>query len=729
MKTSKDQIKKKSKKNKAKKGVKTTHPKKAVAQKPKPLSAIKADNLDADSTKKIALGLLVLSFLVYVGWALLSKGTWDDDCVGRYFNTLNAFNNPSEFIGMWNRPLWVTIFAIPVQVSYLAVPILMTAFGLVAGYSLFLSMKMRNISYPFLIILFLLFQPYYLGTGNDAMTEPLAAAIICISYYMLLQKKWLPFVLLGALLPLARAELLTHLLFWFIPLVVHKQYKLIPLLGAGVAVWALAAGIITGDWLYLYNETIGNEISENRYGSQPVNTYISRYFYVIGPVVFFFLIMGFVRAIHERKASLFIEGQFLFGFTLYTLFASKIVLGQSAGFLRNLIPLSPFAAVIAMQGFDYWLRRFFDKKQFITILSAITIAILTGLFFRYTLKVHHKISTDIGHFQLGVVGVLLLATLVPWKRLVKTKSVSIPKITAGLAILAGALSVAFATISEPPDANMSSERGMISKAVNYYKAVGLDQAPRTFCSHDWFFWAGNLDRNKGIYGKTKKDTLKAAPAGSFVLWEKHYSNRLGNDTPVSYMVDRKNGFVKIATIHADDYTRNCFLFVKREGNKTDMEYLDDLIAKNDNYAYPYLIKAELAINSKKSQEAESYLKTALQKDSAEIYAKFLLAKVAAQKGQHAEAVKILDEIKPKYQNWMNWYLDRGSAAFNLEKFAEAAKIFEEGIEKKKDMGALYHNLGVCLIRQNKNAEACVQLKKAISYKYTESQKLVDQYCK
>ena len=48
---------------------------------------------------------------------MLSDATWDDDCPGRYYNALLAFKDPKQFIGLWNRPLFMLLFALPLKLG------------------------------------------------------------------------------------------------------------------------------------------------------------------------------------------------------------------------------------------------------------------------------------------------------------------------------------------------------------------------------------------------------------------------------------------------------------------------------------------------------------------------------------------------------------------------------------------------------------------------------------
>lgn len=690
---------------------------------------VRPSTTDPNLSKNIITALLFLSFIIYVSWALFTNDVWDDDCINRYFHALKAFDEPEMFVSLWNRPLWILVFAIPVKLSYVSVPIIMSSISIMTAYFLYQSMVLKQLSYPFVIIIFLLFQPYFLGTANDAMTEPLAAAIIGISYFLFLKKKWIPFVLLGALLPLARTELAIHLVFWLIPLIQYKQWKLIPFLSTGLILWWIAAGLITGDWLYLYHHTIGSELSENRYGSQAFDTYISRIFYVIGPVVFFFLIMGLVKNFSEKKLSFFIEGQFFFGLLLYTVFAWKIIIGQSAGFLRNLIPLSPLIAILATHGLHYWLKKVSTPKYCIRfILYSLITTLIVFFFYRYELKIHHLKTTEIGYFHLSIVLALLALSVFPWWKMLMHKKSNFNKFSLAIICLISTLCVSFTLITENPNANMNAERFMIQEAVDFYKANNFDQSPMTYASHGWFYWAGHFDKNdKRKYSKITRAAIDKAPEGSIIFWENHYSNRLGSDVPINYLVN-SDKFIQIATIYAKDYTRNCFFFIKKEAHKKSADYIEELIQIDTKYPYVHILKAEKLLNEGKYAQSKMMLETAYQIDSTNTYIKYLKGKIASKRGQYKLAGQIFDSIKPAFQEWINWYMERGHAYFYQKDYHAAKEVFEEGISKKKDHGPFYHNLAIALLKLNKKEEGCKQLKKALSLKHKKSETLVQQIC-
>ena len=158
--------------------------------------------------------IITLTFIfVNLFWAFYSDNTWDDDCPARYQNTLHAFNDPSQFIKLWNRPLFVIIFSLPVQLGAWTIPILQTIFSIVGGFSLYHVAKHFKFRFAFLAFPLLALQPFVFGVSKYAMTEPLAITLICLSLYFHVRKKWNAFAIAGSLLPLARMELVIFFLF------------------------------------------------------------------------------------------------------------------------------------------------------------------------------------------------------------------------------------------------------------------------------------------------------------------------------------------------------------------------------------------------------------------------------------------------------------------------------------------------------------------------------------
>ncbi len=287
-------------------------------------------------------------------WEFTSIAPWDDDCVGKYFNAKDAINDPKQFISLWNRPLFVLLFFIPFQLGKHAI-LFMSVITAVSAFYLYVAAKKLEFKNAILVVPFLLFQAFFFTISKSALAEPIASAILCFGIYFYVHKKYLAFALVGALLPLARLELALFLGIWAFVLIKEKQFKLLVLLAVPTILWSLAGTLITGETFWLYEQTVGKENSSNRYGHTSFWHYFLRYIYVVGPIVFYFFFIGLFENLLKRKSRILVTGQFVLGFALYVVFSWKLNLGQAAGFLRHLITLSPLAALLAVEGFNYWL--------------------------------------------------------------------------------------------------------------------------------------------------------------------------------------------------------------------------------------------------------------------------------------------------------------------------------------------------------------------------------------
>lgn len=307
-----------------------------------------------------------VSILLYLGfcvvWEFLSDAPWDDDCVGRYFNTKNAINDPIYFVSLWNRPLFTILFFLPFQISKHMI-LLMAVLSAFSSWLLFRYAKYEKIQNAHLVVPLLLFQSFFFVISKSSLSEPLASMLIVFGLLLYKQKNFFWFAIVGSLLPLARLELVLLLILWALILYKNKMWKYIPLLGVSCLLWSIAGTLIDGDLFWLYENTLGKENDTNRYGHTSFWHYFQRYIYVVGPAVFYFFFIGFWESLFKRKVQLLIIGQFVLGFGIYVLFSWKLNLGQAAGFLRHLIVLSPLTAILSIQGYNYWIEAIASRKR------------------------------------------------------------------------------------------------------------------------------------------------------------------------------------------------------------------------------------------------------------------------------------------------------------------------------------------------------------------------------
>ena len=684
--------------------------------------------LDKRKETLIAKALCIFIPLLYMLWALLSNATWDDDCPTRYFNVLQAFSKPETFVSLWNRPLFVILFAIPAHLGKISIPIIMSIIAGFTGYYLYLSAKEMKIKYALVVIPFLLMQPFYFGVGRDAMTEPLAASLIVFGLYAMLKEKWFLFAILGALIPLARVELIPLLGIWGLVLLLKGQWKFIPILALGVVLWNIAGWIITGDAIFFASETILKKSQENIYGHQTIGTYFSRYLYIIGPVVFFYFIIGLIKKAKDLAFDWFILAQFLAGFLLYTYIAVKMDLGASAGFLRNLIPLSPLAAMIALVGFEYWLDGLtFSKGKILVLLSVFFATAIIIIFYRYDIKFHHKITEELSMFNAPIGIGLMLFTLIGL--FISSDKESVQKnfqfFSMGLISL---LVIAQAMISEPPSKNLNAERVMMNDVTAMLKKSKLIyDAPLVYCNHPWLFWAGNFDRFDKKFKNMFKSEIATALPGSIIVWEDHFSNRLGADVQLADLTNDPT-LIAFGNYKASDFGKSAVCFYKKKGNITSEQIINHVLKSSPNskgIVYQQYLNYSLKQDNTAASKAMTQLINLDKKDPVLKYYYINYLTQTLQTDKALEEIELLDEMD-KGLDFISSL--RGSAYFYKQDYQKALNEYSVHLKKDSKSGETYFNIAACYLNLGDKVKGCEYLTIAKQKGMTNVEDIYNQNC-
>lgn len=681
--------------------------------------------------KKYLIPLTFLFIGVNLFWGFYSNITWDDDCPTRYFNMLDAINNPEQFVTIWNRPLFMLIFTLPAQLGHWTVIVIQTFLSVIAGWALVKAGGKLKLRYAFLAFPFLVFQPFVFGVSRYAMTEPVAITLICLSLYFLLEKRWTALAIAGGLLPLARLELAILLPFWLIPLLQNKQYKSLIPLAIPMISWALIGGWINNDFQWIIKQTFGRESQENRYGHQEITTYVKRYQYVVGPVLFFFSVIGLPKIFKNKFHLSYLLAPFVIGLITYSIFSSWLNMGNSAGFLRNLLPLSPYITLMALIGVNYWLNisrknialpesgknRFSKKwspvitesiktltKSKLTIIGLGVVAfIVTATFFSFQLESHHRISnTKHNHFLLVAQGILFVLLILRFKIQKHT-----PFFLLGIIVMLSS----YTLITEHPLANSSSERILINKVAKFYKTAELHRKV-TYANHPWFFWATGGTPSDDLVKRVNQENLNKAQVGEIAIIENHYSNRLGGNIDMNFFTTHTE-WVELSSFNNPENDFFISFYQKSNNPAHQLQIIDDYISaskKQDGSAL--LLKGLYYLNKEKNMEmAVSTIKEAAQIEPTLFKIPLTLGKISLRKNDLVNALKHFNAVLKIDPENTEANERIGSINFNLGELEKASKHFAF-IEKKMQPTKITpipskifitskRNLAICEFRQKK----------------------------
>ncbi|MFN8393610.1 MAG: tetratricopeptide repeat protein [Bacteroidia bacterium] len=636
----------------------------------------------------VFLGLYAILSLL---WAFSCDAPWDDDCPNRFLNTRRALSEPEQFISVWNRPLFVLIFALPSQLGKDSVAILMTLISTLGAWLLWRAVDALKSPNAWLVIALYAFQPFFYGTSRVALTEPLAATLVCAGFYFLVSKKWAPYALMGGLLPLARLELSVLLLIWLVPIVKERQFRSLVWMAAPLVLWNVAGGIITGDFNYVFNQSFGQDKGVNRYGHTGFWHYFERYFYVTGPVVAILLTWGLFLRAKEKGLKLWIDGQFALGFLLYVVFSWKLSLGNAAGYLRNLVPLAPLVALVALDGMNRGLAVFSgpaqgkagaDQKTHRILLGLVTAAglFVAWRFFSRELALHHHPVPRPDFAILGVMGAFLVAAAgIYWYQNRKGSGATSMAGTSQLIGLAGAvLAAGYTLVKEPPDASDNEERQAMGMIANFFSESNLRDRP-TYVNHAWFFWSSDLNPADKQFQTVTMNNLDAAAVGSVVVWDVHFCTRLGGDVLPSYFQVHPE-FVELARLGHPDRNESVILYEKTTPDSLSQARLSESFAKANEKYLPALLGRAF------------YLMT---------------------RGHYREAMVPIEYGLSHVQSDPELWFAHGFCLMQMGRYTEAVPSFQNATAIKGKYPLAWLHLGTCLYQMHDLKGALTALNRSV----------------
>ena len=685
-------------------------------------------NNEPDHSRKWALGLIGLYVLASLVYGFLSNAPWDDDCVVRFFHAREAWSKPDHFFSLWNRPLFMVLFAPTAWLGRNVMMVQMILISAFSGWLLYRALHKLGTRDAHWVLPFFFFQAFYFTVSRNFLTEPLAVAVICTGLYALVHQRYMLFALMGGLLPLARLELSVILPIWGFILLADKQWKPLLVMGAPVVLLMILGYFVknTDSLLWLVDETLGKD-GKNRYGHRDVWHYFHRFAYVIGPIVFFFLITGLLERITRLRIDLFVVIQGLGILFLYVIFSWKLDMGNSAGFLRNLIPLAPFIAILAFDGLQAWqglvakdtgsrslpiaedpeLSRE-DRKRQKKVVAKVTkkeeparnpwialirvhlfgmIAVLIlAFYFDKELLSHHKISANVDHTPaviaavLAVLGIVLLAVF---------RLKMVPRwILSGTGVLVTLGALAYTLYTERPDAHLNHERKAITEVSTLYRESYLREWP-LYCNHSWFFWPkemGYPDRTK--YRTLNKAALDTAEVHSVVFWENHYSHRLQGDVQLADMYKRKD-MVELMHVMGRDHRTTIGLFQKVD---TLVKNDADALREKFNKTYPdniYALYADQLRHTRANDHQAALLaaQRMMALDSSYAEAALARAQTLSVMGRYDEAIAGFEKAMAMDTALFGVHYSIGVCQFRKKDYPAAIKsmtLYQQRDKKLKD---------------------------------------------
>ncbi len=341
------------------------------------------------STKRdSAPSLLIYSAFICGLWMWLFPVSGDGDAVMHFENFREGQTHTKSILHPWARPLYA---ALNLPVSYfgmMASRLFHLGLAMLMAWQTYLYAKDLKLKYAPLAISFALLQPYAMLLSGDTMTEIPYALLVIVALRLWHFKKYVWVSILVGLSPLIRPEgfflglLLGILFLTYRPtgLNLVRRWLTASLASCGILLWLLAGYIwVDGNWFYVIDSwPWGGDLN---YGSGSIFDYPLMLPFILGLPLFILWVMGTFSSPLEKKM---IPNQVMWWmvFLVHTILWAGGMMG-SAGLLRIIACVTPFAAITCVKGWAVLLRRLELKQSRMLINSrrnTIIFLLITGAY-------------------------------------------------------------------------------------------------------------------------------------------------------------------------------------------------------------------------------------------------------------------------------------------------------------------------------------------------------------
>jgi len=312
---------------------------------------------------------LALYALLAAAVITLFDGIGDSgDSILHYLYSKYAFKYPELFLHHWAKPVFVLLSAPFAQFGFTGMKVL-NAF--VTGCTIFFTYKIcetLDIKNALLTTVLLLFAPLHFVLIFSGLTEPLFAAFLSGSLYLMVRERHFSSAVVLSFLPFVRSEGLVIIAVWAFCFLLKKRWYAVAGLVIGHVVYTVAGWLFYDyELLWIFRKMPYSYRSQ--YGSGDFLHYFIQLNYVVGIPIYILLWVGTISIVKhtlQRTSNLYIQVPILLGFGAFFMthtMAWYLGLMGSMGLVRVLISVMPLIAIIALLGFNFITEEIFIHAQ------------------------------------------------------------------------------------------------------------------------------------------------------------------------------------------------------------------------------------------------------------------------------------------------------------------------------------------------------------------------------
>ena len=298
---------------------------------------------------------------------------------------------PALFVGVWARPLFTFLYAIPAHFGYVPARLFTVVIVLVTAWQTWKLAADLKLDRPELSIPFVILQPSFFLISADTMTEPLFALVFVIALRLHTLGYLKIGMLVASMMILARPEGFFLGALWGVWVLLDKRdprplIRKIPqtlLLASGAFAWWLVGYLITRDPRHIQHSWPPDWTTTGAtYGKGPIWTYVALLPEIVGPLLLVPFLVGLVLLLMRKRLGT-ITSSFLALLVLHSVFRTFGMFG-SAGYARYFVCVAPAMAIATLEGWNTIAAALSRLPRVaLTLLGAVVIAASAYLCFLY----------------------------------------------------------------------------------------------------------------------------------------------------------------------------------------------------------------------------------------------------------------------------------------------------------------------------------------------------------
>ncbi len=189
--------------------------------------------------------------VLFIGYGLQSSGTYYDDDVAHYLIARYSWSHPALLFNIWGRPAFTVLYSPASQFGFPAARAFSAVLATLTCILAAYLARLYRLHWWWLAVPLTGLQPEFVRQAFSNLTELTFAFLLCLALLGYKRQKWLMMALTAGLLPLARYESLPLLLVFAVIIIQQKRAALLPLLIVPMLVQNSVEATLTGNWLRL----------------------------------------------------------------------------------------------------------------------------------------------------------------------------------------------------------------------------------------------------------------------------------------------------------------------------------------------------------------------------------------------------------------------------------------------------------------------------------------------